>query len=363
MSSNADSLVRDAIAAYRAGKKEQARNLLLQAVGLDERHEQGWLWLSAVVDTPEDQITCLENVLTINPNNEKAKQGIQLLSSQTASKPAAAAPSFQSEPDVEDEDPFANVSFTSTPQPASPPVMPPDDDEELPDTSSWGTIETSSASAQRPKNEPTQTDYNDWISGLNIGSNEAPNAFGLVKEDDEEDEAFSASPFIGAANDNDDDMPFELDRNVFGFEDEDESKSSAGPFSASPFSADIDDEAPPKPAAASSPGATTASVTLSPRPAAASPRSPVSREDDLLDQLDAEDDFDDVFDDDDFDEADLGTVDPAHFFSFIPSEVKPTRLPGTNERQPALVIISLLLLVVFNGGALALVWMTLTGGS
>lgn len=357
MSSNADSLVRDGIAAYRAGKKDQARNLLLQAVGIDERHEQGWLWLSAVVDTPEDQITCLENVLTINPNNEKAKQGIQLLTAQTASKPAPPAPSFQSdEPDMEDEDPFANVSFTPTPQPASP-TLPEEDEEELPDTSSWGMIETSSASAQRPKNEPTQADYNDWISGLNIGSNEAPNAFGLADDDDDDDAAFSASPFIGVTDD-DDDMPFELDRNVFGFEDDDDIKSGAGPFSASPFSADIDeDELPATPP----PAATTSSVTLSPRPAP--PRSPISSEDDLLDELDAEDDFDDVFDDDDYDEADLGTLDPSHFFSFIPSEIKATRLPGTNERHPALVIISLLLLVVFNGGALALVWLTLTGAS
>jgi hypothetical protein len=358
MSSNADSLVRDAISAYRAGKKDQARNLLLQAVGIDERHEQGWLWLSAVVDTPEDQITCLENVLTINPNNEKAKQGIQLLTAQTASKPAA-SPSPQSEP--EDEDPFANVSFTSSPQPASPPSAPSDDDEdELPDTSSWGTLETSSASAMRPKNELSPDDYNDWISGLNIGSNDAPEAFGLIEDEEKDDApAFSASPFIG----DDDDVAFELDRNVFGFDDDDDvdANPSTGPFSASPFSIDTDDEIPEKPAAP--PPATVVPPTLTSRPAPVSPSSPISSEDELiLDDLE-EDDFDDVFDDDDYDEADLGSVDPSEFFKFIPDEVKPTRLPGTNERYPALVIIGLLLLLIFNGGALALVWMTLTSVS
>lgn len=354
MSSNADSLVRDAISAYRAGKKDEARNLLLQAVGLDERHEQGWLWLSAVVDTPEDQITCLENVLTINPNNEKAKQGIALLSTQTTSKPAAAPSAFQSEPDLEDEDPFANVSFTSMPQPSAPPTQPEDDDDELPDTSSWGMIETSSASAQRPKNEPTSADYNDWISGLNIGSNEAPGAFGLI--DDDDDAVFSASPFI--SNDADEDeMPFELDKEVFGFEDDDDGSMSAGPFSASPFSADIDEDEPPaKPA----PAATT--INLTPRPAPAPQRSPIAQEDeDLLDEFEGDDDFG-AFDDD-YDAADLGEVDPAHFFTFIPADIKPTRLPGTNERYPALLLVGLLLLVVFNGGALALVWMTLTSVS
>jgi hypothetical protein len=358
MSSNADSLVRDAISAYRAGKKDQARNLLLQAVGIDERHEQGWLWLSAVVDTPEDQITCLENVLTINPNNEKARQGIELLNAQAAGKPAV--PSPRSEPDLEDEDPFANVSFTAAPPPASPPRAPVDqDDEELPDTTSWGVIETSSPSAQRPKNELTPDDYNDWISGLNIGSNEAPEAFGLIDDDDDDGQpVFSASPFI----DDDGDMPFELDRDVFGFDDDDEiiSKSVAGPFSASPFSVDPDEEVLP---AATPPPAPSAPVTLTPRPAEAAPRSPVPRDNDrILDDLETDDDFDDVFEDD-YDEANFGSVDPSEFFKFIPADIRPTRMPGTNERYPALMIVSLLLLFVFNGGALALVWMTLTGGS
>ncbi len=358
MASNADSLVRDAIAVYRSGKKDEARNLLLQAVDIDERHEQAWLWLSAVVDSVEDQITCLENVLTINPNNEKAQQGLQVLNEKLGSEPPAQPPAATPEPAApqEDEDPFANVSFT---QPASTPAFQDapadiaDEADELPDDSAWSVIETSSPSANRPLNEPNSEVYNEWIAGLNIGSNEATEAFGPIEADEEP--AFTASPFI-EDDDAEDAMPFEVDRNLFGFEDEDALSASAGPFTTSPF-----DEAFDEPAAAPSP------ALSSPPPVQAAPRTVLSpTEPDLLDVDDTFDDeaFDDEdFEDfdDDYDDAELGTVDPNEFFKFIPADIKATRLPGTNERYPALVLISLFLLLLLNVGAVTLVYMTLTG--
>ena len=36
------------------------------------------------MDTPDDQRTCLENVLAINPDNERAKQGLSYLTGQTS---------------------------------------------------------------------------------------------------------------------------------------------------------------------------------------------------------------------------------------------------------------------------------------
>ncbi len=167
MSTNADALLRDAIAAYRSGNKSQAREMLLEAVALDEHHEQAWLWLSAVVDSVEDQITCLENVLTINPNNEKARQGIQLLNEKLASSAAGSASQID---DEDDEDPFASASFTpaasAAPRPAPAQTVndpDPEEDEELPDDSAWDIIATSSASARQPAAEPTSTDYGNWI--------------------------------------------------------------------------------------------------------------------------------------------------------------------------------------------------------
>jgi len=353
MSTNADSLVREAIAVYRAGNKSQARNLLLQAVDLDEHHEQAWLWLSAVVDSVEDQITCLENVLTINPNNEKAKQGIQLLNEKLAS---VSAETSQELPEQEvEEDPFAGVTFTSN-VPESPAVDETDTEDELPENVSWGIIETSSASARPPLNEPDAAEYSDWIAGLNIGSNEAQEIFGGEQS---EHPVFSASPFIDDGGLIDEGIPFEIDDDVFGF-DADTSEPADEPFSAAPFSTSVEfDSAEP----VSPPPPAPAPATAAPATPAASPRSLVSAPDSDFIQDDFDDDLfsDDEFFEDDYDDADLGSVDPQEFFKFIPAEIKATRMPGTNERYPAPVIVGLLLLVVMNIGALVLVYFTLSG--
>lgn len=70
--SSADVLQR-AIQAARAGQKAEARGLLLQIVEDDPHNETAWIWLVGVVDTLEDRIIACENVLTINPANEKVR--------------------------------------------------------------------------------------------------------------------------------------------------------------------------------------------------------------------------------------------------------------------------------------------------
>lgn len=62
--------------AAKAGRAAEARRLLETVLDADERNEQAWLWLSGVVDDDEERIICLENVLTINPHNEVARQGL-----------------------------------------------------------------------------------------------------------------------------------------------------------------------------------------------------------------------------------------------------------------------------------------------
>jgi hypothetical protein len=70
----ADRLLAQAVTSAQAGKREQAYNLLLDVVELDQYNEVAWLWLSNVTDNPDDQRVCLENVLTINPENALARQ-------------------------------------------------------------------------------------------------------------------------------------------------------------------------------------------------------------------------------------------------------------------------------------------------
>jgi hypothetical protein len=69
----------EGIAAAKAGNREQARTLLTQVVQLDERNEQAWLWLSSVLDSSDDVMTCLENVLVINPTNHWAREALEIV--------------------------------------------------------------------------------------------------------------------------------------------------------------------------------------------------------------------------------------------------------------------------------------------
>src|SRR5690242_14876038 len=116
MSANVDAMVNEGVNAFKAGRKEEARTLLLKATELDQYNEQAWLWLSGLMDTPDDQRTCLENVLAINPNNERAKQGLSYLTGTTS----AGNPS-----------PFA----AGTPPPAPSPTIPSSVEWSAPETS------------------------------------------------------------------------------------------------------------------------------------------------------------------------------------------------------------------------------------
>src|SRR5215217_6565116 len=69
-------LLQQGIVAARAGRRAEARALLMQVVEADERNEQAWLWLAGVVDAPDDIRTCLQNVLDLNPANQQAQQGL-----------------------------------------------------------------------------------------------------------------------------------------------------------------------------------------------------------------------------------------------------------------------------------------------
>ena len=71
-------LVQRGVYALKAGRKELAEQILRQAVALDEMYELGWLWLSAVADN-RAKIACLEKVLEINPQNQRAQVGLEAL--------------------------------------------------------------------------------------------------------------------------------------------------------------------------------------------------------------------------------------------------------------------------------------------
>lgn len=72
-------LLERGIAAARAERKEEAEELLRQALALNPHSEWAWLWLSAVVEGIEAQRECLQNVIRINPSNPFARSGLSFL--------------------------------------------------------------------------------------------------------------------------------------------------------------------------------------------------------------------------------------------------------------------------------------------
>lgn len=221
-------LVEKAIIAYKAKQKSVARDLLLKAVDLDEHHEQGWLYLSLVVDSLNEQKTCLENVLAINPNNAQAKKALTVVRQKLGEPetPAAPPPPSYSRPAEEtgwgDIDVQATWSAfsgsgpaplppTASPPPAAPKPASSSSDASWFDNMPWGTAESDpaitgakmdfSAPALDPSKPATSVDWgksddsagyhgsgrqvdtfssnelDSWISGLPINSeNAAPKA-------------------------------------------------------------------------------------------------------------------------------------------------------------------------------------------
>jgi len=109
-----DDLLQQGIAAFKARQKAEARDLLLQVVEQDERNEMAWLWLSGAVDTDAERLTCLENVLAINPDNGMAKRGIETLRKSSPGLVSADVPSRKDEVAVQPtEEPRTSVEFQS----------------------------------------------------------------------------------------------------------------------------------------------------------------------------------------------------------------------------------------------------------
>ncbi len=188
--------IQQALKALRAGDKEQARSILLSVVDEQEDNERAWLYLSAAVETLEEQQICLENVLAINPANEKARQGLERVNKALASRgpaptsrpPAAApaaspfvttdfpspAPPSAKSPFIEDvtaEQGASGAWFAAGPF-VEEPTLPPEPDPYLPATSvDWGRDDRPAVyGSGRQVELPSDQDYEEWVRGLNLSS-------------------------------------------------------------------------------------------------------------------------------------------------------------------------------------------------
>lgn len=165
MSTNTDAMVRAGVDAYKAGKKAEARTMLERAIELDGYNETAWLWLSAVVESKEEQQTCLENVLIINPENDRARQGLKSLGIDPEQVLSQAN-------DVVEEDEYA--------------------------------VPSSSASVEHAGGQASPDQYDDWVDGLNIGTN-----------DESTDDVFGGADLFGDVDFSDDGGSFDIDDNIF----------------------------------------------------------------------------------------------------------------------------------------------------
>jgi len=302
MAANVDAIIREGIAAYKAGRKEEARAVLLRAVEVDQYSEQAWLWLSAVVETPEDQRTCLENVLAINPENERARTGLNVINEQAA------------------------------PPPPLPPM--PARTNDFPTSVEWGapSAEPQAFTGSTPATpEISDDEYDDWVANLNLPASSPTTPLSS-------DAFTSTDPFGGAFFDTEEAVDEPLDSSF---------DPSNSPFSTLDFETVF--------------GSPEAAATMPPPPPAPPSTSSPSG---LMSPVRDADAFDDLdlrgtgvfaqFEDDEFAEADLESLNADELFHYIPADIQPTRLPGTRERYPLVLVLGLVLLVLLNTGALVL---------
>lgn len=67
-------LLRQGIAAARAGEKAEARRLLRSSAELNGNNDTVWLWLAIVAESPQKRIESLKRALDINPSNKRIHQ-------------------------------------------------------------------------------------------------------------------------------------------------------------------------------------------------------------------------------------------------------------------------------------------------
>lgn len=71
-SAEVSEMLRAGIRAAQTGNRAEARILLLRVTEADSKNENAWLWLASISEYPEELLVFLNNVLDINPENERA---------------------------------------------------------------------------------------------------------------------------------------------------------------------------------------------------------------------------------------------------------------------------------------------------
>lgn len=74
-----EALLEEAITCVNAGDLGQGRALLERVLEQDPRNDRAWVWLSGCVEDPMQRRICLQQALKVNPHNQAALDGIDVL--------------------------------------------------------------------------------------------------------------------------------------------------------------------------------------------------------------------------------------------------------------------------------------------
>jgi len=85
-----DDALQQGIAAFHAGKLDEARKYLIAAVRQQPENEHAWGWLYRVAHNDQERSECLRQILRIDPQNEKAQERLAGLTSAGSPPPSTA---------------------------------------------------------------------------------------------------------------------------------------------------------------------------------------------------------------------------------------------------------------------------------
>ncbi len=74
-----EKMLQEAVQAGQTGDNELARKLLLKLLRTDNREPLYWLLMSTAVESRQERIYCLQNVLFLDPENSAAKHDLELM--------------------------------------------------------------------------------------------------------------------------------------------------------------------------------------------------------------------------------------------------------------------------------------------
>ncbi|MBZ0280878.1 MAG: hypothetical protein K8L97_09060 [Anaerolineae bacterium] len=85
-SPNREELLQMGIRAAKAGNKDAARLAFEQVLAQDRKNERAMMWMAKIAETPPERKQWLERVISLNPDNEAARDALQKITYQRSAK-------------------------------------------------------------------------------------------------------------------------------------------------------------------------------------------------------------------------------------------------------------------------------------